>query len=84
MKSAGPALWSSSVADLLAAARETSRQLERQQVRTLIRQAQIEKDTPNTPPKACREIFQFWSDLAQSADSAEQSVPKNSESSQDA
>jgi ribosome-associated protein len=53
-------------------------------VRTLIRQAQIEKDTPNTPPKACREIFQFWSDLAQSADSAEQSVPKNSESSQDA
>jgi ribosome-associated protein len=46
-------------------------QLDRQRLRSLVRQARIEKDTPNKPPKAYREIFQFLKDLAQSDDSAE-------------
>ncbi|MEP6899794.1 MAG: ribosome biogenesis factor YjgA [Rhodanobacter sp.] len=40
-------------------------QVDRQHLRSLIRQARIEKDTPNKPPKAYREIFQLLKDLAQ-------------------
>ena len=36
-----------------------------------MRQARIEKDTPNKPPRAYREIFQLLKDLAQKGDSAE-------------
>lgn len=46
-------------------------QVDRQHLRSLIRQARIEKDTPNKPPRAYREIFQVLKDLAQSGDSAE-------------
>lgn len=45
-------------------------QVDRQRVRSLVRQARVEKDTPNKPPKAYREIFQLLKDLAQSADPA--------------
>lgn len=46
-------------------------QVDRQHLRSLVRQARIEKDTPNKPPKAYREIFQLLKDLAQAGDSAE-------------
>ena len=46
-------------------------QVDRQHLRSLVRQARVEKDTPNKPPKAYREIFQLLKDLAQSDDSAE-------------
>lgn len=46
-------------------------QVDRQHLRSLVRQARIEKDTPNKPPRAYREIFQLLKDLAQSVDSAE-------------
>jgi ribosome-associated protein len=36
-----------------------------------VRQARIEKDTPNKPPRAYREIFQLLKDLAKPDDSAE-------------
>ena len=39
---------------------------DRQHLRSLIRQARIEKDTPNKPPRAYREIFQLLKDLAPS------------------
>jgi ribosome-associated protein len=39
--------------------------LDRQHLRSLIRQARIEKTTPNKPPRAYREIFQTLKDLAQ-------------------
>jgi len=45
-------------------------QVDRQHLRSLVRQARIEKDTPNKPPRAYREIFQLLKDL-QAADSAE-------------
>jgi ribosome-associated protein len=38
-------------------------QVDRQHLRSLVRQARIEKDTPNKPPKAYREIFQLLKDL---------------------
>lgn len=44
---------------------------DRQHLRSLIRQARIEKDTPNKPPKAYREIFQVLKELAQADDSGE-------------
>ncbi|HJW05378.1 MAG TPA: ribosome biogenesis factor YjgA, partial [Rhodanobacter sp.] len=44
---------------------------DRQHLRSLIRQARIEKDTPNKPPKAYREIFQVLKELAQAGDSGE-------------
>ena len=50
-------------------------QLDRQHLRSLIRQARIEKDTPNKPPKAYREIFQFLKDLAQSEDANDDTSP---------
>ena len=46
-------------------------QVDRQHLRSLVRQARIEKETPNKPPRAYREIFQLLKDLAQTADSAE-------------
>ena len=42
-------------------------QVDRQHLRSLVRQARIEKETPNKPPRAYREIFQLLKDLAQSA-----------------
>ena len=45
-------------------------QVDRQHLRSLVRQARIEKDTPNKPPKAYREIFQLLKDL-KADDSAE-------------
>jgi len=45
-------------------------QVDRQHLRSLVRQARIEKDTPNKPPRAYREIFQLLKDL-QTGDSAE-------------
>lgn len=38
-------------------------QLDRQHLRSLIRQARVEKDAPNKPPRAYREIFQLLKDL---------------------
>jgi ribosome-associated protein len=46
-------------------------QVDRQHLRSLVRQARVEKDAPNKPPKAYREIFQLLKDLAQQDDSAE-------------
>lgn len=46
-------------------------QVDRQHLRSLVRQARVEKDTPNKPPKAYREIFQLLKDLARTNDSAE-------------
>ena len=46
-------------------------QVDRQHLRSLVRQARVEKDTPGKPPKAYREIFQLLKDLAQKDDSAE-------------
>ncbi len=46
-------------------------QVDRQHLRSLVRQARIEKDTPNKPPRAYREIFQLLKDLARPDDSAE-------------
>ncbi|MEO7050057.1 MAG: ribosome biogenesis factor YjgA [Rhodanobacter sp.] len=40
-------------------------QVDRQHLRSLIRQARVEKDVPNKPPKAYREIFQLLKELAQ-------------------
>ncbi|RCS31183.1 DUF615 domain-containing protein [Rhodanobacter denitrificans] len=45
-------------------------QVDRQHLRSLVRQARIEKDAPNKPPRAYREIFQLLKDL-QAGDSAE-------------
>lgn len=44
--------------------------VDRQHLRSLVRQARVEKDIPNKPPKAYREIFQLLKDLAQTDDSA--------------
>lgn len=41
-------------------------QIDRQHLRALIRQARIEKDTPNKPPRAYRELFHLLKALAQS------------------
>jgi ribosome-associated protein len=39
-------------------------QIDRQHLRSLIRKARLEKETPNKPPRAYREIFQLLKDLA--------------------
>lgn len=39
-------------------------QVDRQHLRSLVRKARIEKETPNKPPRAYREIFQLLKDLA--------------------
>ena len=46
-------------------------QVDRQHLRSLVRQARIEKDVPNKPPRAYREIFQLLKDLNQKDDSIE-------------
>lgn len=43
-------------------------QLDRQHLRSLIRQARLEKAAPNKPPRAYREIFQLLKDLQQADD----------------
>jgi len=45
--------------------------VDRQHLRSLVRQARVEKDTPNKPPKAYREIFQLLKDLAQPDETGE-------------
>ena len=39
-------------------------QVDRQHLRSLVRKARIEKETPSKPPRAYREIFQLLKDLA--------------------
>jgi len=39
-------------------------QVDRQRLRSLLRQARMEQETPNKPPKAYREIFQLLKELA--------------------
>ena len=46
-------------------------QVDRQHLRSLVRQARIEKDAPNKPPRAYREIFQLLKDLNQKDGSIE-------------
>ena len=38
-------------------------QVDRQRLRSLLRQARLERETPNKPPKAYREIFQLLKEL---------------------
>ncbi len=45
-------------------------QIDRQRLRSLIRQARLEKEAPNKPPKAYREIFQLLKELAQAPGAA--------------
>ena len=46
-------------------------QVDRQHLRSLVRQARIEKETPNKPPRAYREIFQLLKELNQSDEASE-------------
>ncbi|WP_329742783.1 ribosome biogenesis factor YjgA [Dyella sp. A6] len=46
-------------------------ELDRQHLRSLIRQARVEKDSPNKPPRAYRELFQVLKELSQDTDSPE-------------
>jgi len=46
--------------------------IDRQHLRSLIRQARIEQATPNKPPKAYREIFRVLKELGQAEDQAKQ------------
>ena len=39
-------------------------QVDRQHLRSLVRQARLERETPNKPPRAFREIFQLLKELA--------------------
>lgn len=41
--------------------------VDRQHLRSLIRQARVEKNTPNKPPKAYREVFQVLKSLAEAS-----------------
>ena len=45
-------------------------QVDIQRLRSLLRQARSEKDTPNKPPRAYREIFQLLKDLHETDDAA--------------
>ncbi len=45
-------------------------QVDRQHLRSLVRQARVEKDTPNKPPRAYREIFQLLKELMADAPSS--------------
>ncbi|MDO1529874.1 ribosome biogenesis factor YjgA [Fulvimonas sp. R45] len=45
--------------------------IDRQHLRSLIRQARIEKATPNKPPKAYREIFRVLKELGKTDDPAD-------------
>ena len=60
-------------------------QIDRQHLRSLIRQARLEKDVPNKPQRAYREIFQLLKELGQQSetdqlDEAEQSELDQAES----
>lgn len=46
-------------------------QVDRQHLRSLVRQARLERETPNKPPRAFREIFLLLKELAQDAAPAE-------------
>ncbi len=46
-------------------------QVDTQHLRSLIRQARSEKDTPNKPPRAYREVFQLLKDLHETDTTAE-------------
>ncbi|HEY8585265.1 MAG TPA: ribosome biogenesis factor YjgA [Rhodanobacter sp.] len=46
-------------------------QLDRQRLRSLIRQARAEKETPGKPPKAYREIFRLLKELVQDESAAD-------------
>lgn len=48
--------------------------LDRQHLRSLVRQARNEKNTPNKPPRAYREIFQVLKELEASADDASDDI----------
>lgn len=55
-------------------------QVDRQHLRSLVRKARLEKETPNKPPRAYREIFQLLKDLAGNKhDDAGDSADKDSE-----
>ena len=55
-------------------------QVDRQHLRSLVRKARLEKETPNKPPRAYREIFQLLKDLAgNKQDDAGASADKDSE-----
>ena len=55
-------------------------QVDRQHLRSLVRKARLEKETPNKPPRAYREIFQLLKDLAgNKQDDAGASTDKDSE-----
>ena len=55
-------------------------QVDRQHLRSLVRKARLEKETPNKPPRAYREIFQLLKDLAgNKQDDAGDSADKDSE-----
>jgi ribosome-associated protein len=45
--------------------------IDRQHLRSLIRQARIEQASPNKPPKAFREIFRVLKELGEAGDPAE-------------
>ncbi|MDE1962639.1 MAG: DUF615 domain-containing protein [Xanthomonadaceae bacterium] len=45
-------------------------ELDRQHLRSLVRQARIEKTTPNKPPRAYREIYQQLKELSETQDGA--------------
>ncbi|MEP7185179.1 MAG: DUF615 domain-containing protein [Rhodanobacter sp.] len=57
---------------------ETGHHLDRQHLRSLIRQARFQKHIPNKPPKAYREIFRILKDLAHADGSVEGSPPQDS------
>jgi ribosome-associated protein len=48
--------------------------LDRQHLRSLVRQARIEKNTPNKPPRAYREIFQVLKELEADANDASDGI----------
>ena len=58
-------------------------QLDRQHLRSLIRQARSEKEVPNKPPRAYREIFQLLKDLAVARDGDNESQPDVTEQADD-
>ncbi len=45
-------------------------QVDRQHLRSLLRQARVEKNTPDKPPRAYRDIFQLLKDLQSASPSA--------------
>ncbi len=58
-------------------------QVDRQHLRSLVRKARIEKETPNKPPRAYREIFQLLKDLASGSESAAEKAAEHEDGSAD-